>query len=194
MKNRDIRSVENLLCDRHMFDIRWHVTSICNYDCAFCIQGSRQTHRAQAQGESAVLTAMRQDFKDTDVSVQPIYIRKYETHISPELMQTLFMHEEKHVLVTGNDGRVFQFQNIQALGAALEDVESFYPDGYTCDAGIRNIWVDAFGNVKRCPALGSTMSMGSLLDGSFKLYNAPAPCSSDHCSCSQYGRIEKPKE
>ena len=52
MKSSDIRTVENLLCDRDTFDIRWHVTSICNYDCSFCIQGNRQAHHAQAEGES----------------------------------------------------------------------------------------------------------------------------------------------
>ena len=83
------------------------------------------------------------------------------------------------------------YKDIQALGAALEDRDSFCPAGYVCDAGIHNLWIDAFGHVKRCPALGSTMSMGSILDGSFSLLDAPQVCTSDHCSCSQYGRIEK---
>ncbi len=57
MKSADIRIIENLACDSNVFDIRWKVTSLCNYACAFCIQGDQQAHRAEARGESAQLRA-----------------------------------------------------------------------------------------------------------------------------------------
>ena len=83
------------------------------------------------------------------------------------------------------------FPTIQALGAVLEHTDSFCPKGYLCDAGARSIRIDAFGNVKRCPALRSDMSMGSILDGTFRMLKAPEICVSDHCSCNTYGKIEK---
>lgn len=328
MKNADVRIIENLYHSGKMFDVRWRVTTLCNYQCDFCIQGDYQEHLRQAAGESeqmrrdicgriisllesldgydtvkvsliggeltilqdfpdilerlvscrfpgsirfdlttnfspdsayfcrlcdiirnrpassarslAILTSfypayvtgtafvrklrevytyaaaragnavsfsvgvpllddadyeglvqMREDLADTGIRVSPIYIRNYETHVSAETVRKMYVPEKKSVRVTDRSGQVSMYKDIQALGAALEDRDSFCPAGYVCDAGIHNLWIDAFGHVKRCPALGSTMSMGSILDGSFSLLDAPQVCTSDHCSCSQYGRIEK---
>ena len=128
---------------------------------------------------------------DTDVTIEPIFIRNYATSVSADTVKKLLVPRENGIRVTDRYGRVSGYQNIQALGAALEDVDSFRPTGYVCDAGVRSVWIDAFGNAKRCPAIGSTMFMGNILQGSFHLLEGPEVCSSDHCSCSQYGRIEK---
>ena len=339
--NNDIKRIENLSADPHVFDIRWRVTTLCNYQCDFCIQGNREEHLKQSEGESRqlrssicgevirliedlkgyesvkvsliggvltilpdlpeilerlalcrfpgsirfeittnffrdsryfcrlcdiiqkkagrkkralsvgasyysaytdaehfmeklrtvceysgsgrhgkgflgklpgmrknpvffsagipilndtdyeVLMQMRSAAGDTAVSIVPIYIRNYDTHVSDETMKKLSDHAGKSIRVTDENGREFRYQNIQALGAALGDRDSFCPQGYICDAGIRSVWIDAFGNTRRCPAIGSTMRLGSLLDGSFRLLEAPQICTSDHCSCSQFGKIEK---
>ncbi len=34
------------------FILRWNTTRLCNYDCAFCIQGSKKAHAEYARGES----------------------------------------------------------------------------------------------------------------------------------------------
>ena len=341
MKSTDIIKIENLSPDSQSFDIRWRVTTLCNYQCDFCIQGNPLEHLKQSEGESAQLrekictevirlieglqgydsvklsliggevtilhdfpeimeklalcrfpgrirldittnfsrdTAyfcrlcdiiqknakekkrslligtsfypayvtkqqfadklravyehcgtdrygegepgilpggagntvslsvgiplledadydelirMRDEFKDTDIRIMPIHIRNYYTNISSETIKKLIRHEEKHIRITDISGGISMYHSIQALGAALEDRDSFCPRGYMCDSGIRNIWIDSFGRVKRCPAIGSTMFMGNILDGSFHRLEAPQICTSDHCSCSQYRWIEK---
>lgn len=55
MKNAEIETVENLRQDKGLFDIRWRVTTLCNYQCDFCIQGTREEHLRQAEGESEQL-------------------------------------------------------------------------------------------------------------------------------------------
>ncbi len=57
MKNSDVKLIENLFHNDDAFDVRWRVTTLCNYDCAFCIQGNRQEHLRQAKGESPRLRA-----------------------------------------------------------------------------------------------------------------------------------------
>ena len=52
MKNADVRIIENLYHSGKMFDVRWRVTTLCNYQCDFCIQGDYQEHLRQAAGES----------------------------------------------------------------------------------------------------------------------------------------------
>ena len=340
MKSSDISRIENLAFDGQALEIRWRVTTLCNYRCDFCIQGNREEHLRQARGESAdtreaicrrlvewieaqkkfdfvkialiggevtclkdfpqllktlcecrfrgeisfhittnfsqsaeyfkrlcdmaqgsahrrrlILSAsfypeyttreafcgklreieeyarkisarrspldalmrrkadrrcffsagipifsdrdyeefldIRSGFEGTGVIVAPIAIRKYPTDISEKRTEDMLRFEKKSLRVTDGAGQEAMYQNIQALGVALEDGDSFRPTGYRCDAGVHNFWVDAFGNVKRCPAIGSTMGLGSLLDGSFHLLDEPSVCTSDHCSCSQFGRIEK---
>ncbi len=137
------------------------------------------------------LIRMQNELKDTGIRPAPIFIRNYPVQISAATMQKMQESREKRLRVVDTDGREFLFRDIQALGAALEGRDSFCPAGYYCDAGARNIWVDAFGNVKRCPAIGSTMFLGSILDGSFRLLDGPQVCTSDHCSCSQFGWIGK---
>ena len=53
MRSDQVRMIMNMPC-RFMksFVIRWQVTSLCNYQCDFCIQGSREAHLAAAKGES----------------------------------------------------------------------------------------------------------------------------------------------
>lgn len=130
-------------------------------------------------------------YRDMGVQVIPIIIRNYDTNLSKEKLKSIIAHERKQLKVTDVSGNTMFFPTIRELGASLEGTDSFCPTGYLCDAGIRNIWIDAFGNVKRCPALGSTMSMGSILDGTFKLFREPQVCTADHCSCGVYGKIEK---
>ncbi|MBR3311807.1 MAG: radical SAM protein [Solobacterium sp.] len=344
MKNTDIQKIENPGFKENVFDIRWRVTTFCNYQCDFCIQGTREEHLRQAQGESrqirsricdeiiklveslkgyhtvninliggeltilpdfpqildklascrfpgkirfyittnfsqdagyfcrlcgiiqkkpvwkrrrlfiaasfysaytdiqtfsgklmevysyanpfrhrhgklselcrrlrntvdlsagipilndedyAVFTEMRETFKNTGVSINPILIRNYETNVLPETTKKLLDSADKRIKVTTGNGQEFMYQNIQALGAALEGTDSFCPRGYLCDAGIHSIWIDAFGHVNRCPAIGSRMHLGNILNEGFHLLDSPEICTSDHCSCSQYGKIEKPSD
>ena len=343
MKNADIQRIEKTDPPKGVFNIRWRVTTLCNYQCAFCIQGDREEHLRQSEGESArlrgricdaileliereghryraidlgliggevtilkefpdlleKLAASRYEgdlrfsittnfsadpaylrrmldqfrrgagtrrrklsiqasfyseyvtleqfsqklrelsacagaeespvqrllgrlgmgkscrvslaagipivddrdfeeyvktqdaFRDTQTRIYPIIIRNYDTSLSPENLKRIIAREKGLLKVTDTEGGTSYFPSLKALGAALDDTDSFCPTGYSCDAGIHNIWIDAFGNVKRCPALGSTMSMGNLLDGSFRLFETPQVCTSEHCRCGVYGKIEK---
>lgn len=339
MKNSDVEIIENLSHNNEIFDIRWRVTTLCNYDCAFCIQGNRQDHLRQAKGESPalrmkicdeairliegtkeydavkffliggeltilddfpnllekialcnfpreilfdittnfsqdgdyycrlcdiiqrkargkkrsltirtsfysdkttkekfvekllrvheyaernrllesidgeradvaisftagapilndadydVLLWIRRKLEDVGIVAAPIFIRNFETNVSPAIIEKLLeSNEEKSVRVTCLDGGIRMYSNIQALGMDLDGTRVFCPEGYACDAGIRNIWIDAFGHVKRRPTTGGSTSLGNILDGSVRLLDSPQVCFSDHCSCSQYGRIEK---
>ena len=334
MKNAEIETIQNLRHDKGVFDIRWRVTTLCNYQCRFCIQGTPEEHLKQSEGESGQirkeicerlvglmegltrydslkvsliggevtilsdlpeilkglaacafqgsihfelttnfsqdsdyycrlcdavlkcaegkerrlsfltsfysayttekefsrklrkvyaysagngpaacrgdppisfsvgipilnetdydsLVRMKSELEDTGICPDPIIIRNYPVHISSATMRKMQESRKKKLRVVDAVGKEFLFRDIQALGAALEGRDSFCPAGYYCDAGVRNIWVDAFGNVKRCPAIGSTMSMGSIMDGSFRLLDGPQICRSDHCSCSQFGQIGK---
>lgn len=134
---------------------------------------------------------IKDSFKDTDIRISPIIIRKYDTDLSDETLKSYIARGEKNLRVTDIYGKTRYYPTIQALGASLEHTDTFCPTGYLCDAGIRNIWIDAFGSVKRCPAIGSTMCMGSILDDTFQLYTSPTVCTSDHCSCGVFGKIEK---
>ena len=332
MKNAEVSTVENLLYDRQDLDIRWRITTLCNYQCDFCIQGNNRKHILQAKGESSRLSeeicdrlvcfmesqpddrrikvsliggevtilksfpmlfeklvmcdfpgsisfdlttnfsedaaffcdlcdiiqskakwkkrslslltsfypeyvtskeftdklievclhAKQNDLKSDDrvhfsmgvpmlrdedysemlrirsilkgyeVNVQPIIIRNYNTQLSDEVLGKIVKTRGSELRVTDIHEDVHFYRNIRALGAALEDKDSFDPRGYLCDAGICNFWVDAFGNVKRCPTIGSTMSMGNILDGSFLMLEKPDICTCDHCSCTQFGKISKP--
>ena len=338
MKNSDVRIIENLFHNDEIFDVRWRVTTLCNYDCPFCIQGNRQEHLRQSRGESPRLRAricdeairlieglgkykavkffliggeltilddfpiilerlalcdfsgeilfdlttnfsqnadyfrrlcdiiqtkaegkkrsltirtsfyskytterqfteklltvyeysrrnqrsesgsgggadaairftvgapilddadydrllwIKNQFDDVDIEVAPIFIRNYQTNVSSGITRDLLEVGKKSVRVTDWNGEIKTYANIQALGKDLEGTDVFCPEGYLCDAGIRNIWIDAFGNVKRCPTMGASTPLGSILDGTLRLLDAPRICVSDHCSCSQYGRIEK---
>lgn len=344
MKNSDVKQIENIYSRTDVFDIRWRVTTLCNYQCDFCIQGNREEHLRQAQGESSdlrnricdavisliegfegykrvkigliggevsiikefpdilkrlaqcnfsgeirfsittnfsadvtwfynlidqfkqgaghrkrslsisasfypeyvsieqfgeklrdislysgvrkhkkwmsgilkrfgsdkggkisisagipiiddmdyeMLVNTKTAFQDTGVRVFPIIIRNYDTSLSDRNLKQLIKRENKLLKVTDINDKTMLFPTIQSLGAALDNTDTFCPTGYLCDAGIRNIWIDAFGNVKRCPTIGRAMPMGSILDGTFKLYDGPRPCISDHCSCGVYGKIKK---
>ena len=57
MKNDEVVLIENLDSQPDILDIRWRVTSTCNYRCDFCIQGDSKTHAQLAEGESAELRA-----------------------------------------------------------------------------------------------------------------------------------------
>ena len=342
MKSEDIVRIQNAAFHKDGLDIRWHITSACNYQCDFCIQGNADAHRRQAEGENAatrmaVCMAIRQfmdsrkdcsfikmtlvggevsilsDFpqilrilsestfpgtiqfeittnfskpaayfaelakivrkhdrtgkrrllhitasyyaayaaqdafsekalefrkltapkaapklfarkrkqdelafavvypvlKDADyaafllmrarlgeagIPVIPLVIRQYKTELSPAVRAEMLglLNKTPSLRVTTKAGETLDFSNIQALGGSLEDRDSFCPKGYRCDAGVHNIWVNAFGDVYRCPAIGSDMIMGNLLAGSVDLLKEPAICTSGHCSCSQFSLIELP--
>ena len=50
MKNAQVKKIINLpRLFMNSIVIRWQVTSLCNYQCDFCIQGSRETHLQAAK-------------------------------------------------------------------------------------------------------------------------------------------------
>ena len=51
MKSEDIVKVENLNRGNG-FIIRWSLTYVCNYNCDFCIQGSKEKHMEKSKNES----------------------------------------------------------------------------------------------------------------------------------------------
>ena len=53
MKQCDILEIVNLRAEKSTFRIRWQLTNLCNYQCAFCIQGNPQMHAEYAKGENA---------------------------------------------------------------------------------------------------------------------------------------------
>lgn len=348
MQNADIIRIENTAMKPNVLDIRWRVTTLCNYQCSFCIQGDRSAHLKASQGESAatraaicealrsiiessegyqavnvsfiggevtilkdfpdifeqlaasafpghisfhittnlsrparyyialydtarkhstqsatrslflncsfysaytsrdqfenklrtiatgaerqtstnpkvrISTALRRMagrhtvlnagypvLKDDDyrsclrmnaklakngIRVTPIIIREYETSLSARTAHKLLQSraQNKSICVTDKAGHTERYSDMGALGLALEDAERFCPRGCFCDAGIRSFWVNAFGDVYRCPTLGSDMRIGSLLEEGPSLLSRPEPCTSDHCSCKQFGLIEAP--
>ena len=62
----DIASITNTRRPLDVFALRWQVTSLCNYSCAFCIQGTHEAHLAAARDESREL---RQTICDDIVSM-----------------------------------------------------------------------------------------------------------------------------
>ena len=75
----------------------------------------------------------------TDIRISPIIIRKYDTDLSDETLQSYIAREEKNLRVTDIYGKTGYYPTIQALGASLEHTDTFCPTGYLCDAGIRTI-------------------------------------------------------
>ena len=51
MHSSDIVRIENLVHQKDTFYLEWRVTSLCNYQCDFCIQGDKKTHLKLAAGE-----------------------------------------------------------------------------------------------------------------------------------------------
>ena len=137
--------------------------------------------------------SMEKYFEDTNVKVAPILIRAYKTSVSEKIMKELLSDEMKNrnLKLTRTDGKTLYFRNIQAVGKALDDGKRFCPKGYICDAGMRNISINATGDVYRCPAIGNKMIMGNILDSGVSLLEKPEICTSGHCSCNQYTVIEK---
>ena len=138
------------------------------------------------------LIEMREALGPHGVQAGGIIIREYETDISAHIMEELMKTPRKDVRVLDASGNVTMFENIQALGASLEDVNRFNPKGYLCDAGNQTIHVNTFGQVERCPVIGGNMHLGSILDDTFHLLSKPGICTADHCSCNMYRLIEKP--
>ena len=135
----------------------------------------------------------RKSLASLGVPVSPIIIRNHETDLSEEVTEKLLKEESrlKNIEVLDRRGRKHCFRNIQAVGESLSDADSFCPKGYMCDAGINNIWISSEGEVFRCPAIGSDMTLGSLLDDTFIKNEEMAVCTSDHCSCNQFGLIRR---
>ena len=134
---------------------------------------------------------MKKQLSDTPIVVSPLLIREYKTSISAGIKNSIIKSGANGLYVTDGTGKVTRFRSIQYLGAVVSEKGVFCPLGYICDAGIHNLWINALGEVYRCPAIGSDMSLGSMIDGSFKLLTEPAVCTSRHCSCSQFGMIRK---
>lgn len=53
MKNNEIKMVENLKRNKKSYTIRWQMTTLCNYECDFCIQGNRKKHIDKSRGENS---------------------------------------------------------------------------------------------------------------------------------------------
>lgn len=135
---------------------------------------------------------MRDSFRGKGVWVSPIYIRQYPTDIKKNTLDNLLEEQrEKNLRVTDIYGHTKLFQNIQALGMEMDQSDRFNPSGFLCDAGINSMWINAFGDVYRCPAIGSSMKIGNILDGSYEGLNEMAVCTADHCSCNKFGLISR---
>ncbi len=134
---------------------------------------------------------MRNNLGEAGIDVSPLLIRDYKTDVSKQNKERLFGEGPRRISVIDKYGNTKLYANIQAVGAALSDRDTFCPTGYVCDAGMHNIWIDSLGTVKRCPAIGSTMELGSVLGNNLKLLDKPGTCASDHCSCNQYSIISK---
>ena len=133
---------------------------------------------------------MQSHFSGSPVKVMPLVIRNYKTSVTPPVREKMIRRSDQ-LRVTDRNGDIHSFSNIQALGAEISADGSFCPKGYICDAGIHSFWINALGGVYRCPAIGSDMSLGNILDGSFRLLTEPRIYTSDHCSCNQFGTIRK---
>ena len=136
---------------------------------------------------------MQRDLNTFGVSAAPIIIRQYHTKVSANILKQITQDENtpKTVEVTDSEGNTYLFRTMGDLGTALEEAECFNPTGMFCDAGINSIRIDAFGNVWRCPVIGSKMIMGNLLDGTFCRIDSPQICTADHCSCTQFSCIQR---
>lgn len=55
MKNNDIIRIENLRSRKDTFTINWKITSLCNYECEFCVQGNKESHIKKSKKESMEL-------------------------------------------------------------------------------------------------------------------------------------------
>lgn len=53
MDNKDVASIHNVNFKKDQFIISWQLTSLCNYNCKFCIQGDKEKHKKDSLGESA---------------------------------------------------------------------------------------------------------------------------------------------
>ncbi len=139
---------------------------------------------------------MEAEFEGSPVQMQPILIRKYKTDVSPEIMEKLLAEEQSfhYTLVRYRDGSEQTFRDIQSFGASLEDTKIFRPNGYLCDAGVRNISIRADGIAERCPAIRENLVIGSLSDGKYALLTEPQICTSGHCSCKAFGIVRKPDD
>ncbi len=138
-----------------------------------------------------LLESARASMWEHRISVTPIIMRKYATTISERNLGTVIAQGRNGIRVTYSDGSIRDFENIQALGASLGGTETFCPRGYLCDAGTSSISIGPKGNVERCPVIGGTMHLGSLLDGTYAGLAELAPCTADHCSCNYYNVIIK---
>ena len=77
MGNKQVKSIVNLShADLRSFVIRWQVTSLCNYRCDFCVQGSREAHLEAAKVESV---SIREKIADNLVNYIETKIGKEET-------------------------------------------------------------------------------------------------------------------
>ena len=73
--NEDIASIEYRGHDEGTFRIRYRVTALCNYSCAFCVQGSREEHIRAAREEG---NRVRQEITDALVSFIETELRGYK--------------------------------------------------------------------------------------------------------------------
>ena len=77
MGNKQVKSIVNLShADLRSFVIRWQITSLCNYRCDFCVQGSREAHLEAAKVESV---SIREKIADNLVNYIETKIGKEET-------------------------------------------------------------------------------------------------------------------
>lgn len=134
----------------------------------------------------------KKELHRSGITARPVLIRQFETTVSRDKTDKLIREfNNGGVLVTDVYGNELRFENIQALGMEIDGADRFCPRGYRCNAGEHSIWINSFGEVFRCPAIGSMMKIGSILDDSFGVLKEPKICNSDHCSCNTFGVIWK---
>ena len=74
---------------------------------------------------------IKDSFKDTDIRISPIIIRKYDTDLSDETLQSYIARGEKNLRVTDIYGKTRYYPTIQALGASLNTLTpSARPDTF----------------------------------------------------------------
>lgn len=122
-----------------------------------------------------------------------IIIKGYKTSISDALKEKIVRKEklEKNIKVTFNDSKVFYCTNNNQISLKLTNEETFNSQGYLCDIGMHNISIGNTGLISRCPSCKEKTTIGSMLEGDFKLPKEKMSCPIEYCNCSYYGVIEK---
>ena len=125
IKNDDILEIRNL-DTRNCYQFRWQLTSLCNYNCDFCIQGKREKHIRDAQNESSKTRAdialklkeIMDNLSDSTCGRIKMYLIGGEVTILKDF-QTIFetlvsstFHGEIHFYITTNGSAKIELYKI----------------------------------------------------------------------------------